>query len=326
MDEDTNIETSNLIPRATAPYVTPTKPRLEKRKDTKTTGQPNAQPDLRFISEPKDSTLSSTTDYVFDNSAGVGITVYVIDTGANPSNPDFSGMPGTTRWLWPTESWWNLFLNSAFRQPFGAQTDTANHGCCVISKVAGIFYGVAKRANIVVVKAITSSRPGFEKRILRMSIIKSLSLVQEDVERLAKSTNPQDRVNGKATLNMSFGVALDDTSTTDLWFITKFEQAVQALLALDVVVVIAAGNARVSISIGSIHAEIDQLVNRHRANLQAKAVLKMSARMFLNALISLLVNLSESQYMLWRPWFPLDVTGDFRLTIGTLMTNFKITA
>ena len=258
MDEDTSTDTSieakNTQPRATAPYITSTKPRLEKRKDARTTGQANAQPDLRFISEPKDSTLTFTTDYVYDDSAGVGITVYVIDTGANPFNPDFSGMPGTTRWLWPTESWWNLFLNSAFMQPFGVQSDTANHGCCVISKVAGVFYGVAKRANIVVVKAITSSRPGFEKRILRMSIIKSLSLVQEDIERLAKSTNPQDRVNGKAVLNMSFGVALDDTSTTDLWFITKFEQAVQALLALDVVVVIAAGNARVSISIGSVHA------------------------------------------------------------------------
>lgn len=253
MDENTNsdenFETRNLQPRTSVHDLTPTKPRLEERQ---TTGQPNAQPDLRFISEPKGSTISYTTDYVFDDSAGVGITVYVIDTGANPSNPEFSGMPGTTRWLWPTESWWNLFLNSAFTQPFGAQTDTANHGCCVISKIAGVSYGVAKRANIVVVQAITSSRPGFEKRILRMSIIKSLSLVQEDVERLAKSTNPQDRVNGKAVLNMSFSVALDDTLTTDLWFITKFDQAIQALLALDVVVVMAAGNARVSISTGSV--------------------------------------------------------------------------
>lgn len=264
MDEDTetdtSIETNNLQPRATAPNVAPTKPHLEKRKDTRITGQPDAQPDLRFISEPKDSRLGLTTDYVFDDSAGEGITVYVIDTGANPSNPDFSGMPGPKRWLWPTENWWNLFLNSAFRQPFGVQSDTANHGCCVISKVAGVSYGVAKRANIVVVKAITSSRPGFEKRILRMSIIKSLSLIQEDIERLAKSADPRDRVNGKAVLNMSFGIALDETFTTDLWFITKFEQAVKALLALDVVVVIAAGNARVSISIGSVRARVINLL------------------------------------------------------------------
>ena len=95
----------------------------------------------------------------------------------------------------------------------------------------------------MVVKAIASSRPGSEKFILRMSIIKSLSLVLEDVERLAETSNP---VNGKAVLNLSFSVALSDTMTTDLWFITKFEQIIGRLLALDVVVVTAAGNSRVS--------------------------------------------------------------------------------
>ena len=272
MDEDSSTDTSYVQPRTDLREDTPTKPRLEKRRPIE---QPNAQPDLRFISEPKNSNLQFTTDYVFDDSAGVGITVYVIDTGANPANPDFSAMPGPTRWLWPTENWWNLFLNSAFNQPYGAQSDPANHGCCVISKVAGVFYGVAKRATIVVVKAITSSRPGFEKLILRMSILKSLSLVQEDVERLAKSQNPQDRVNGKAVLNMSFGVALDGASTADLWFITKFEQAVQALLALDVVVVIAAGNARVGVPYGNIHPGTDPFTKQHRANLLVKVVLTM---------------------------------------------------
>ena len=250
MDEDTFTESSTntstdnsyIQVRGTRPDETPPKPRLEKRK---TTGQPNAQPDLRFISEPKNSNLLFTRDYIFDDSAGVGTTVYVIDTGANPAHPDFSGMPGTKRWLWPSENWWNLFSNSAFNQPYGIESDPSNHGCCVTSKIAGVFYGVAKRANIVVVKAITSSRPGYEKLILRSSIIKSLSLVQEDIERLSRSANPQDRVNGKAVLNMSFGVALDDALTTDLLFKTKFEQAIQALLALDVVIVTSSGNNRV---------------------------------------------------------------------------------
>ena len=105
MDEDTIADTSSVRgkfrPRAADSDETFTKLQLKKRK---TTGQSNAQPDLRFISEPKNSNLLFTTDYVFDDSAGAGITVYVIDTGANPSNPDFSGMPGTTRWLWPTQN------------------------------------------------------------------------------------------------------------------------------------------------------------------------------------------------------------------------------
>ena len=99
-------------------------------KNRKTIEQPNASPDLRFISEPKNSKLQFTTDYVFDDSAGAGITVYVIDTGANPSNPDFSDMLGTKRWLWPSENWWTLFLNNAFNQPYGVESDPANHGCC----------------------------------------------------------------------------------------------------------------------------------------------------------------------------------------------------
>lgn len=277
MDEDPNNDRNNMKPRAIVPNDTPTKSRLEKREKSETTGQANAQPDLRFISEPKNSDLEFTTDYVFDHSAGVGMTVYVIDTGASPSNPDFSGMPGNTRWLWPSENWWNIFLNKnqAFNSPFGVQADTANHGCCVISKVAGVLFGVAKRANIVVVKAITSSRPGFEKAILRMSIIKSLSLVLEDVQRLAQSQDPQDRVNGKAVLNMSFGIALDDSKTTDYWYITEFEKAIQALLALDVVIVIAAGNNRVSIPTGDIDATRNLSIDWHRANLQARVVRTM---------------------------------------------------
>ena len=127
----------------------------------------------------------------------------------------------------------------------------------------------------MVVKAITSSRPGHEKFILRMSIIKSLSLVLEDVERLAKSADSRDRVNGKAVLNMSFSVALDESVTTDLWFITKFEQVIGSLLALDVVVVVAAGNSRVSSPIGSICAAMDTHADHPRVHLQAKGDRKM---------------------------------------------------
>ncbi len=219
---------------------TTSKQRLKKRT---TTSQPNAPADLRFISQPKGAIIDDTEEYSYDDSAGEGITVYVVDSGANPDNPDFDLMEGEIEWLWPTEEEWNLLTIPGFDQPYKSETDPSNHGSCVISKVAGYDWGVAKRANIVVVKVIAGSTEATKDALLQTSLFKSMSLIQEDIMARAAAGMP---VNGKAVVNFSFGWPLDPTNPSNLFWIQKWEQAMQTLLALDVVIVAAAGNQRVS--------------------------------------------------------------------------------
>ena len=51
----------------------------------------NADPDL--------------TRYWFDDSAGNGVNVYVVDTGANLDHSEFSYSNQRTRWLLPSAAW-----------------------------------------------------------------------------------------------------------------------------------------------------------------------------------------------------------------------------
>lgn len=75
--------------------------------------------------------------------AGEGITVYVVDSGVNTSNKEFSSGV-IKRWLFT----WNFLAIESDSHPVG-------HGSCTASKIAGIDYGVAKKASLIMVKINT---------------------------------------------------------------------------------------------------------------------------------------------------------------------------
>jgi len=112
--------------------------------------------ELKMFSQARGASLSQVPGYAFDSMGGQGITVYVIDKGINPNHPvsviklsivrkkltdfqEFTNMQGNLRWLFPS----NIPQN---------HVDEDGHGTCVASKVAGSTFGVAKRANLVIVK------------------------------------------------------------------------------------------------------------------------------------------------------------------------------
>lgn len=225
------------------------KKRLRKRD---TVFQSDAPPDLRFISEPKgpDLSVDDTDRYDYDESAGEGAFVYVIDSGANLDNPDYYEMEVEPQWLWPTEQVWNDLTSADFFQPYESFTDDSNHGSCIVSKVAGFSWGVAKKASVVVVKVLTGSTEDNRASMDLMSVLNALSLVVNDMNYRAEAGEP---VNGKAVVNMSFGIPLDPIR--EAYWIREFEIAVRALLLLDAVVVVAAGNFRVSILIDTTQRE-----------------------------------------------------------------------
>lgn len=176
-------------------------------------------------------------DYIYDDSAGEGITVYVIDTGANPANPEYTGMSGKISWLWPAYDLWNILPEAQFPDWYPSETDPADHGACMMSKIAGPKYGVAKKANIVVVKIVTDQ----ERGIVGLSILPALRAVKKHIETHATQ--------GKAVVNFSLGLVLDPNDKFHELWIESAQRGISTLLQLNAVIVAAAGNSRVMTSI-----------------------------------------------------------------------------
>jgi cerevisin len=117
--------------------------------------QQDARDELKMISQARGALRSELPGYAYDSRGGRGITVYVIDTGINTYNEvrlahyqesirltrfqEFRNMRGSLRWL---------YLPG---KPH-IRGDNIGHGSCVASKVAGPTFGVAKSANIVMVR------------------------------------------------------------------------------------------------------------------------------------------------------------------------------
>ncbi|KAK2027498.1 subtilisin-like protein [Colletotrichum zoysiae] len=190
--------------------------------------QTNAQPALAAISLPLELnaegyTPSNYSGYVYPKEAGKGVTVYLIDTGANPNHREFKDAKGTKRWLFATQD--------------RAERDGRDHGSCTQSLVNGPMYGSAKEADIVIVSI--GPRPEME------NIISAMILVYLDVVK--------NKLQGKAVVNASVGTRLLAPATNtrgetpgfiDQQKVATYKSALQLLVDEDVVFVTASGNGK----------------------------------------------------------------------------------
>ncbi|KAK3305929.1 serine protease [Chaetomium strumarium] len=81
--------------------------------------------------------------YYYDSSAGKDVRVYVLDTGIRTTHAEFADGGGGGRAEWGA----NFVAGSP-------DADEAGHGTHVTGVVAGVTYGVAKRATVVAVKVL----------------------------------------------------------------------------------------------------------------------------------------------------------------------------
>ncbi|KAF4989241.1 hypothetical protein FGRMN_9254 [Fusarium graminum] len=188
--------------------------------------QVNAPPGLDRLSH---STPNKDT-YIFDDSAGEGITAYIVDTGIKIDHSEFEG-----------------------RATFGANfindvdDDENGHGSHVAGTIGGATFGVAKKVDLVAVKVLDASGGGSNSGVLQ-----GMQFVVDDVKKNGKV--------GKAVMNMSLGGD----------FSAAINRAIEALFKAGVVPVVAAGNenretaltspgsAPNAITVGAIDATNDQ--------------------------------------------------------------------
>lgn len=86
----------------------------------------------------------SGPDYTYDSRAGVGVAVYVIDTGIDIVNPDFEGRAKSgTSFITGKDS-----------------NDENGHGTHCAGIIGGKLYGVAKNANLVAVRVLDANGSG----------------------------------------------------------------------------------------------------------------------------------------------------------------------
>lgn len=155
------------------------------------------------LSRISKAAVGGANSYTFDDSAGEGITIYVVDTGVMTTHQDFGGRA-------------TMGFSSIANEE---DTDLNGHGSHVAGTCAGSTFGVAKKADIIGVKVLNADGAGRNSFVLD-----GMQFVADD----ARANNRS----GKAVMNMSLGGPTSGAVNT----------AINRVRAAGVLPVVAAGN------------------------------------------------------------------------------------
>lgn len=183
--------------------------------------QQNATTGLARIS----SAQAGGSTYTFDDSAGQGITAFIVDTGIMEEHEEFEGR-----------------ATFAFNSADNINTDANGHGSHVAGTIGGKTFGVAKKATLVGVKVLDAQGAGTNSGVIAgMNFGKALGRTDRQTVRVANDrksvaqTAKANGLSGRSVMNMSLGGGRSNA----------VNQAINALRAAGVVPVVAAGNENV---------------------------------------------------------------------------------
>ncbi|KAJ3545794.1 hypothetical protein NM208_g2326 [Fusarium decemcellulare] len=221
----TAIKGSSIIGAVVADAAVKAGPKPSGAKKRALKADKSALPELQMLSTPPKKKPSG---YIYDEKAGEGVTIYVLDEGFNLKHNEFTGTPGKKRWIFSAQA--------------TGEDDPDGHGSCCASKAVGKSVGVAKKADLVVVKLKMTS----------WSLLKAWQAVVLDVK--------ENGLQGKAVVSnskackytyislkpevaLTFALAIGwRVERDEQWFIGVLEMLLKNLEELDVVVVSSAGN------------------------------------------------------------------------------------
>ncbi|KAJ3069325.1 hypothetical protein HK102_006948 [Quaeritorhiza haematococci] len=148
--------------------------------------------------------ISQSDQYLYPDSAGAGVDIYVIDSGVEITHPELNGLARHGP----------AFVDN------GDPTDLNGHGTHVAGILVSRTYGVAKRANVISVKCFGAAGTSNAKAILA-----GLNWVREEVRRNG---------NRPSIINMSISGKRDPV----------MEEAVSDAVRAGIYVIAAAGNSK----------------------------------------------------------------------------------
>ncbi|CAG8472586.1 2628_t:CDS:2 [Paraglomus brasilianum] len=138
-------------------------------------------------------TLPLVNHYIYPDSAGEGVTIYVLDTGVNLDHADFEG---------------RATFGASFAGNPNDKTDPNGHGTFVAGVAAGRIFGVAKKARIVSVRALDADGSG------------KLSTILKAIDWIVKRQSTSD--NNKSIVNLSLGAAFSQPTNDAIQEAIKF--------------------------------------------------------------------------------------------------------
>ncbi|KAK1977609.1 peptidase S8/S53 domain-containing protein, partial [Colletotrichum cereale] len=183
-----------------------------------------------LLSQPpglKDVDPTELPGYAHGETGGRGVTVYIVDTGANPRHTQYTESPGKKRWIYVPEDLDRI------------EVDADGHGSCMQSIINGPVGGVAKNVDLVIVKIPLPLKVS--------ALFSALILVDEDIK--------MNKLQGKAVVSLSLGIDIVNRTQTTATGKTVFKENHDAtrvamrtfisnILELDVPVVVSSGNGR----------------------------------------------------------------------------------
>ncbi|KAI4283434.1 MAG: hypothetical protein L6R38_002156 [Xanthoria sp. 2 TBL-2021] len=188
---------------------------LQKR-DRGITRQRDAAEEMKFLSQPYHLGLQNFDAYVYDGSAGSGITEFKY--GSNVAQ--------RVRWLFG-QGGGDFNTDEVDLSPRG-------HGTCMLDKVAGNMYGVTKKASPVIVRAV---HPAFE------AFLDTVRQIEADYLPVYN----QDPKHARAIINLSWGYedsvdALGDDEEARANWISELRGLLKGLISMGATIVVPAGN------------------------------------------------------------------------------------
>lgn len=173
--------------------------------------------DLAFVSTPPEVSPGDASHYVYHPAAGEGINVYVVDTGAQSENSEFTS-GAIKRWLYAYDC-----------PPAEIDDYPGGHGTCAASKVAGVNFGVAKKASLIIVR-------------IKMNASSMLSAYVQVLNDLRRRKKAGERIPGYNIVTTSVNAVIGSGSgwKTTLTTLTSLISAIINLYGI--VFVCAAGN------------------------------------------------------------------------------------